>query len=190
MNFKNLRQLTEQYELILGSGSPRRVRLLSEIGIEFRQIIPDLEEQIEPGESPIAYAERLAADKALLVARQADDRQFVLGCDTIVVLGDEILEKPRDKEDAFAILSQLAGNRHTVYTALAMIGLFFTCAYILKGIKQVLHGPMNEDWVGHITEINAREVFVIVPLMVMILWIGVWPAWILDVINNTVKALF
>jgi NADH-quinone oxidoreductase subunit M len=78
----------------------------------------------------------------------------------------------------------------TVYTALAMIGLFFTGAYILKGIKQVLHGPLNEHWVGHISEINAREVFVIVPLMVMMLWIGIWPAWILDVINNAVKMLF
>jgi len=77
-----------------------------------------------------------------------------------------------------------------VFVALAMIGLFFTGAYILKGIKQVLHGPLNERWIGHISEISAREAFVIVPLMVLILWIGVWPAWILEVINNTVKALF
>ena len=78
----------------------------------------------------------------------------------------------------------------TVYTALAMIGLFFTGAYILKGIKQVLHGPLNEHWVGHISEINARELFVIVPLMVLILWIGIWPSWILNVINDAVKMLF
>jgi len=78
----------------------------------------------------------------------------------------------------------------SVYTALAMIGLLFTGAYILKGIKQVLHGPLNEHWVGHLTEINAREVFVIVPLMVLMLWIGVWPAWILNVINRAVVMLF
>ncbi len=78
----------------------------------------------------------------------------------------------------------------TVYTALAMIGLFFTGAYILKGLKQVLHGPLNEHWVGHLTEINARELFVIVPLMVLMLVIGVWPAWILDVINRAVAGLF
>jgi NADH-quinone oxidoreductase subunit M len=76
------------------------------------------------------------------------------------------------------------------FVAFAMIGLFFTGAYILKGIKDVLHGPMNENWVGHLTEINAREVFVIVPLMVLMLWIGVWPAWILQVINSTVSMLF
>ena len=78
----------------------------------------------------------------------------------------------------------------TVYTALAMLGLLFTGVYILKGLKQVLHGPLNEHWVGHLTEINAREIFVIVPLMVLMLWIGVWPGWILDVINRAVGMLF
>jgi len=78
----------------------------------------------------------------------------------------------------------------TLYTALAMIGLLFTGAYILKGIKMVLHGPLNEHWVGHLTEINPREVFVIAPLMVLMLWIGIWPGWILNVINKAVVMLF
>ncbi len=78
----------------------------------------------------------------------------------------------------------------TIFTALSMIGLFFTGAYILKGIKQVLHGPLNERWSGHISEIKAREVFVIAPLMVLMLSIGVWPAWILNVINSAVVMLF
>jgi NADH-quinone oxidoreductase subunit M len=78
----------------------------------------------------------------------------------------------------------------TLYTALGMIGLFFTGAYILKGLKQVLHGPINEHWIGHISEINPREIFVIAPLMVLMLWIGVWPAWILGVINHAVMNLF
>jgi NADH-quinone oxidoreductase subunit M len=71
-----------------------------------------------------------------------------------------------------------------------MIGLFFTGAYILKGLKQVLHGPINEHWIGHISEINPREIFVIAPLLVLMLWIGVWPAWILGVINHAVMNLF
>jgi NADH-quinone oxidoreductase subunit M len=78
----------------------------------------------------------------------------------------------------------------TVYTALAMIGLLMTGAYILKGIKKVLHGPLNEHWIGHLTEINPREVFVMVPLMILMVWIGVWPNWILDVINRAVTMLF
>ena len=78
----------------------------------------------------------------------------------------------------------------TLYTALSMIGLFFTGAYILRGIKQVLHGPMNEKWAGNLTEINTREILVMAPLMVLMLWIGIWPAWILGVINRAVQILF
>jgi NADH-quinone oxidoreductase subunit M len=53
-----------------------------------------------------------------------------------------------------------------------------------------LHGPLNKRWVGHINEISARELLVITPLMVMMLWIGVWPAWILDLINKANMMLF
>jgi NADH-quinone oxidoreductase subunit M len=76
-----------------------------------------------------------------------------------------------------------------VYTALAMIGLLFTGAYILKAIKMVLHGPTNQKWVGHLSEINLREVFVIAPLMVLMLQLGIWPAWLLDIINRAMSAL-
>ena len=75
-------------------------------------------------------------------------------------------------------------------TALSMIGLFFTGAYILKGIKKVLHGPTNEHWVGHITEINFRELVVISPLVLLMLFTGVWPAWILGLINSAMQMLF
>ena len=81
----------------------------------------------------------------------------------------------------------------TVYTAISMLGLLFTGAYILKGIKKVLHGPMNEHWAHgehKLTEINTREILVMVPLMALILWIGIWPAWILNVINKAVVMLF
>jgi NADH-quinone oxidoreductase subunit M len=78
----------------------------------------------------------------------------------------------------------------TVATAVSMIGLFLTGAYILKAIKMVLHGPMNEAWAGKLSEISTREILVIAPLMVLILWIGVWPAWILEVINRGVMLWF
>ena len=78
----------------------------------------------------------------------------------------------------------------TVYTSIAMLGLLFTGAYILKGIKNVLHGPLNEHWAEgehKLTEINVREITVMTPLMVLILVIGIYPAWILDVINKTMQ---
>ena len=81
----------------------------------------------------------------------------------------------------------------TVYTAISMLGLLFTGAYVLKGIKNVLHGPMNEHWAHgehKLTEINTREIIVVAPLMALILVIGIWPAWILDVINKAMMMLF
>jgi len=86
-----------------------------------------------------------------------------------------------------------AGWAFPLFTSLGMIGLFFTGAYILKGIKMVLHGPLNEKWAHgdhKISEISAREIIVMTPLLVLILWIGVWPAWILNVINKAVQLLF
>ena len=78
----------------------------------------------------------------------------------------------------------------TVATALSMIGLLFTGAYVLIALRKVLHGPLNTRWVGHLSEINTREIFVLVPLIVFILAIGIWPAWILEIINKAVMMLY
>ncbi len=81
----------------------------------------------------------------------------------------------------------------TLYTAIAMIGVLFTGAYILKGIKNVLHGPLNAHWAEgdhKLTDINLREIIVMAPLMTLILAIGVYPAWILDMINKAMMMLF
>jgi NADH-quinone oxidoreductase subunit M len=78
----------------------------------------------------------------------------------------------------------------TFFTILSMIGLFFTGVYVLKGIKQVLYGPLNERWKGNLSEINIREAFIITPLMVLMLLIGVWPAVLLNVINRAVMMFY
>jgi NADH-quinone oxidoreductase subunit M len=77
----------------------------------------------------------------------------------------------------------------TFYTALSMLGLLITGAYILKSLWSVLHGPLNEAWQGHALEINRREILAIAPLLALIVLIGVWPAWIVGVINQTVMRL-
>lgn len=78
----------------------------------------------------------------------------------------------------------------TLATAISMIGLFFTGAYTLKALKMVLHGPLNKRWVGRLSEMDTRELVVIAPLMVLILVIGLWPSWILNVINKAVMMWF
>lgn len=72
----------------------------------------------------------------------------------------------------------------TLATALSMIGLFFTGAYTLKAIRDVLHGPVNTRLPSRLQEINSRELVVMAPLMILILVIGIWPSWILTVINQ------
>ncbi len=75
-------------------------------------------------------------------------------------------------------------------TALSMIGLFFTGAYILKALKMVLHGPLNPNWTGKLPEIRVDEMLVIVPLMALMLITGIWPAWLLEMINKMAIAIF
>ncbi len=78
----------------------------------------------------------------------------------------------------------------TAYTALSMLGLLFTGAYILKGISKTLQGPLNEAWQGKLTEMSRRELLVMAPLVVLMLWLGFWPAWLLNVINQAMVTLF
>ncbi len=78
----------------------------------------------------------------------------------------------------------------TLLTALSMLGLLLTGAYILKGIAKVLQGPLNEKWKGHLADITPREIAVLSPLVVLMLWLGLWPAWLLNVINQAVVKIF
>ena len=78
----------------------------------------------------------------------------------------------------------------TAATAVSMIGLFFTGAYMLKALKKVLHGPLNMRWSDCLPEMTTREIVVIAPLMALIVSIGVWPAWILGVINHAISLGF
>ena len=77
----------------------------------------------------------------------------------------------------------------TGLTMLAMIGLLFTGAYILKGIRAVLHGPFNMHWRDYHLEIELREVIAIAPLLVLMLVTGVVPNWILPIINESVTRI-
>ncbi|HLE28162.1 MAG TPA: NADH-quinone oxidoreductase subunit M [Anaerolineales bacterium] len=78
---------------------------------------------------------------------------------------------------------------YTVITAIGMLGLLMTGAYILKGIQKVLHGPVNQRWAGHRLEISRREVIAIAPLLALMLVIGVWPAWLVSVINAAITRM-
>ena len=106
-------------ELILASSSPRRQELLREIGIPFQVHAANINEDQRPDEPPIAYALRLAREKAEAVAAQYP-QSYVLGADTIVVIDGEVLGKPQDHADAARMLRKLSGRAHEVTTAVSL----------------------------------------------------------------------
>ena len=108
--------------LILASGSPRRRELLHQAGIRFEICPADIPEVGRPGEAPVAFAERLARAKALAVAKRIGPSppRLVLAADTIVVVDDEVLGKPRDENHALELLERLTGRSHFVVTAVAL----------------------------------------------------------------------
>ncbi len=118
--YDQLKQLAGSRQIILGSGSPRRVKLLEEVGISFSQIVPDIEEDGQDGESPFACAKRLAEEKALSVSKTVSENEIVIGCDTVVILEGRILGKPNNEQEAFETLLTLSGKTHTVCTAVAL----------------------------------------------------------------------
>jgi septum formation protein len=106
--------------LVLASASPRRQELLRNANIPFTVHPADLNETPLPNESPQACAERLAQEKAQAVSK-THPQDFVLGADTIVVIDDTILGKPRDAQEAARMLHLLSGRMHTVVTGVCLI---------------------------------------------------------------------
>lgn len=112
--------MTASIAVYLASASPRRKELLSLLNIPFDIIRVDVEELRQPNEAAIDYVQRLAKDKSLAGWNACHGSRPVLGADTIVVFGEEVLEKPVDFADAQRILRLLSGNTHTVMTAVAL----------------------------------------------------------------------
>jgi septum formation protein len=106
--------------LILASSSPRRQELLRDAGFAFEVHPAHVPEEGAAGESPLHYACRLALEKAQAVARSFPGR-YVLGADTIVIVEGEVLEKPRDAQDAARMLRLLSGRGHQVVTAVSLV---------------------------------------------------------------------
>ena len=104
---------------VLASASPRRRQLLASIGLQFDVIPSAVPEELRPGEMAEEYVIRLSRQKAAAVAEANRDR-WIIAADTIVVLGDEVLEKPRDAEDAKRMLAAIAGQTHVVYTGVTL----------------------------------------------------------------------
>lgn len=112
-------------DIILASASPRRKELLQQLGLQFIVFPAQGEEKIEstdPKQVVLELAKQKAGEiyEKTVEAGVGKENSLVIGADTIVVYGDEILGKPRDKEDAYRMLSWLQGTTHEVYTGVSL----------------------------------------------------------------------
>ncbi len=131
--------------LYLASQSPRRSDLLARLGVPFTTLTLEVVEQRACNESPLAYVQRVAMDKARAgVARLAGQPApfWVLGSDTEVVLGDRVYGKPADAADAAAMLASLAGQTHQVITAVALCGSDGGCE-VISVISEVTFAALD-----------------------------------------------
>lgn len=110
------------HPLVLGSGSPRRREIVSALGLPFRVLAADIDEALLPGEAPLAYLERIAAEKLAGVRARLGDapHSAILVADTSVVVDGDVLGKPTDREDAVRLFSRIVGRTHSVYTRYAI----------------------------------------------------------------------
>ena len=131
--------------IYLASQSPRRRQLLEQIAIDFDLLSVDVDEHWDSKEHPRCYVERLALEKARIGLRKVDarDQALVIGADTSVVLDDRILGKAETPEEAAAMLRQLSGRKHDVYSAVAVASIDTTL--VKTSISQVMFKPLTVD---------------------------------------------
>jgi septum formation protein len=133
---------------VLASSSPRRRQLLESIGLQFDVIPSAVPEELDRGETPEEYVIRLSREKAAAVAETNRDR-WIIAADTIVVLGDQVLEKPHDTADAKRMLAAIAGQTHVVYTGVTVKCLQKNYADTHVAVSEVRMLPLSAkeiDW--------------------------------------------
>ncbi len=138
-------------ELILASQSPRRKMLLEQVGVPFTVFSSDVDENIDTDTEPAGVVQILAARKADHVARQLSENQsaVVLAADTIVVLNNRVLGKPKDRDDAFEMLQMLQNQWHEVMTGIVLID-------IATG-KRLMHVEKTKVWIRPLTSGAIRS---------------------------------
>ena len=108
--------------IILASASPRRRELLERVGLTgFTVAAPNVDESVEPGLSPANMVETLSLRKARAAAEHFGPDGLIIAADTVVALDGNILGKPRDRDDAFSMLSALSGRENHVYTGVTVL---------------------------------------------------------------------
>jgi septum formation protein len=106
--------------IVLASQSPRRKQLLEWAEVDFEVMVANTDESFPSGLSPAEVSIHVATEKARVIKNKVND-QLILAADTIVVLNNEVINKPVDRADAIQILSRLSGNHHQVITGVVLL---------------------------------------------------------------------
>ncbi|NBR13165.1 MAG: septum formation protein Maf [Flavobacteriales bacterium] len=133
--------------IILGSTSPRRKELLAAMGFEFRTMSPDIDESFSdeiPVEKVAAFLAEAKAN-ALVDSLEKDD--LLICSDTVVIIDNQILGKPTDRQNSHEILSQLSGNTHLVITGVALKSLHKTKIFSVK--TEVKFGNLSDKQIEY-----------------------------------------
>ena len=130
-------------QLILASQSPRRKELLGLFHIPFTVKVADIDEAMDPARSPAQEVARVSRAKAESIEGHADD--VIIAADTIVVLGGQVLGKPKDEADAIAMLTALSGRDHQVMTGVT----------VLRGDKALTHTEITDI---HFRPLSQKEI--------------------------------
>lgn len=108
-------------KIILASASQRRIELLQRITSTFEVMPSDFDEEAVQFNGDVTqYVKSISMGKALAVAKELENENLIISCDTIVVLNDTVLGKPKNSDDAIRMLTELSGNTHYVYSAITL----------------------------------------------------------------------
>ena len=145
-------------KIILASNSPRRKKILTDLGLDFEVMPSNYEEKLETDTFSYDLIEDLATQKACDVVRRVGHDEIVLGADTVVVLHNKILGKPKDKEDACNMLRELSGNTHMVVTSLCGINTKTNRAALLSTTSYVRFKELSDELIHYyIDEFNPLD---------------------------------
>lgn len=132
-------------KIILASSSPRRRDILTKMGLEFEIIPSDFEENLESLDFAYEKIEELAYNKAKSVAVSIEIPALVIGADTVVILDEKILGKPKDETEACQMLQALSGNKHSVVTSICIIDSVSSEKKILSTTSFVEFNVLSDD---------------------------------------------
>ena len=135
-------------KLILASNSPRRKKIMSDMGLQFEIVPSNYDEKLESDDFSYDKIEDLATQKCLDVVRRVDNNCLVLAADTVVVLHNKILGKPHTKENAFKMLKELSGQTHSVVTSICAINTKTNRAATISTTSYVRFTPWSDDMIN------------------------------------------